>query len=160
MQTSKCVIHVKDVNAFLSHYCRMVPFHEQVKNMIKGTSLSFGNEPTVYRSMAADQMDIHVPEEEARGSQLEKNRLLKVHIETYVDEEGPSSHHLIPYSVQFAPIFPLSSVRVLVCLLIHYGTLSTPTLSRDETVISRDRPIAPPCYRPEVHAGHGRGLCS
>ena len=57
--------------------------------MIKGTSLSFGNEPTLYRSMATDQMDIHVPEEEARGSQLEKNRLLKVHIEENVDDERP-----------------------------------------------------------------------
>lgn len=50
----------------------------KVKNMIKSTNLSFGNEPTVYRSMATDQMNLQVPEGEHRGAQLEKNRLLKV----------------------------------------------------------------------------------
>lgn len=46
--------------------------------MIKSTNLSFGNAPTVYRSMATDQMDLKIPEGENRGAQLEKNRLLKV----------------------------------------------------------------------------------
>ena len=50
----------------------------QVKNMIKSTSLSFGNAPTVYRSMATDQMDLKEPQAGDRGAQLEKNRLLKV----------------------------------------------------------------------------------
>lgn len=46
--------------------------------MIKGTNVSFGNEPTVYRTMAADQMNIQIPEGDDREAQLERNRLLKV----------------------------------------------------------------------------------
>lgn len=46
--------------------------------MIKSTNLSFGNAPTMYRTMATDQMDLQVPQMEDRGVQLEKNRQLKV----------------------------------------------------------------------------------
>ena len=34
----------------------------------------------MYRSMATDQMDLEVPQAGDRGAQLEKNRLLKVHV--------------------------------------------------------------------------------
>lgn len=46
--------------------------------MIKSTNLSFGNAPTIYRTMATDQMDLQVPQGEDRGIQQEKNRQLKV----------------------------------------------------------------------------------
>lgn len=49
-----------------------------MKTMIKSTNLSFGNEPTLYRSMASDQMDVKMPEGTSRKSQLESNRELKV----------------------------------------------------------------------------------
>lgn len=46
--------------------------------MITSTNLSFGNETIVYRSMATDQMDLKIPEGEHPGTQVQKNRLLKV----------------------------------------------------------------------------------
>ena len=50
----------------------------QVKGMIKTSNLFFGDTPTVYRSVATDQMDLRVPEGENIRLQREKNRLLKV----------------------------------------------------------------------------------
>ncbi|CAM9410279.1 unnamed protein product, partial [Choristocarpus tenellus] len=52
--------------------------NNEVKSMIKSTSLWFGNAETKYKSMAHEQMDLQVPEGEIRGPDVEKNRKLKV----------------------------------------------------------------------------------
>lgn len=52
--------------------------------MIKSTNLSFGNAPTLYRTMATDQMDLQAPPQGDRGVQLEKNRQLKVRVVSHL----------------------------------------------------------------------------
>lgn len=65
---------------FMCSFVRHTRCPTKVKNMIKSTNLSFGNAPTLYRTMATDQMDLQSPPQGDRGAQLEKNRQLKVRL--------------------------------------------------------------------------------
>lgn len=49
-----------------------------MRDLIKNARLHFGSAPTVYRSMARDQMESQLIDEESMEEQREKNRMLKV----------------------------------------------------------------------------------